>query len=494
MRICLVTSFPPSHERLNEYGYHLARQLQQEPLLSLTVLADEFEAAASDNPDFDVIRCWKPNSFSNASRILRTVRELRPDIVWFNSVFSSFGTRPGPAFAGLCAPALARAAGYSTHITLHHLMESIDLKDAGIKRPFLYNIGGSLATRLLLLADSVTVLLPAYRRTLINKYRGKNVHLRAHGVFAGTPHYPDFSRRDNPEQRILAFGKWGTYKRLEILIEAFSRITHELPNARLVIAGENHPSTPGYVESIAQRVKDNPQVTVRGYVREADLPELFGTASVVVMPYSSSTGSSGVAHQACQFGVPIVCADVPEFHDMAAEEQIAMEYYNRGAVSSLSDKLIELLEDNQRRRAMAEQNFHAAMRMTMPQVVRQYLRAFHWHCAARTTGASRFRRIRPATPAWAQITGALFTAPPPAPLAPSTAAEPDALALVPESAGLDVAEAASPPATDSTLLPELFTSTTPGKISQRSVGSGHSHRAPSAGKRRSRTAPEREVA
>lgn len=400
MKICLVTSFPPSHERLNEYGYHLAQELQRDPLISVTILADEY-SGTEELPDFDVVRCWRPNSLANPARILKAVRDCKPDIVWFNTVFSSFGTEPAPAFLGLTAPALVRAAGYSTHITLHHLMEGINLADAGVKHPLLYNLGGAVATRLLLMANSVTVLLPAYRRTLISKYRGKNIHLRAHGVFAGTPQYPDFSLRDNPEQRILAFGKWGTYKRLETLIDAFGHVIERSPNARLVIAGENHPNAPGYVESIAERVKDWPQVTVHGYVAEEDIPALFSTASVMVMPYTSATGSSGVAHQACQFGVPIVCADIEDFHDMANEEHIAMEFYERGDPKSLADCLVDVLNDDGHRREMAEQNFHAAMRMTMPQIMRQYLRAFDWHRRARTAAVgARFARLRSSAPAW----------------------------------------------------------------------------------------------
>lgn len=418
MRICLVTSFPPSHERLNEYGFHLASELQRNPFLSVTVLADEHENAAngSELSGFDVLRCWRPNDVRNPITLLRAIRDVQPDIVWFNTVFSSFGTRPAPAFLGLTIPALIRAAGYSTHVTLHHLMDGINLEDAGVQHRLLYKAGGAVATRLLLLADSVTVLLPAYRRTLLAKYGGKNVHLRAHGVFAGTPQYPDFLLRDNPEQRILAFGKWGTYKRLEILIEAFSRVAAESPNARLVIAGENHPNTPGYIESIAARVKDDPRITVHGYVAEEEIPGLFERASVMVMPYSSATGSSGVAHQACQFGVPIISADIPEFRDMAQEERIAMNFYSRGDAASLADCLVSLLSDHKRRQEMAEQNFHAAMRMTMPQIIRQYLRTFDWHRRPRTLFAgSRFSRMRVPAHSWSAYASSAAMPVPPAP-------------------------------------------------------------------------------
>ena len=39
---------------------------------------------------------------------------------------------------------------------------------------------------------------------------------------------------------------------------------------------------------------------------------------MLVLPYSSAGGPSGVAHQACQFGVPVVSADLPLFREMAA--------------------------------------------------------------------------------------------------------------------------------------------------------------------------------
>ncbi len=411
MRICLVSSFPPSHERLNEYGFHLATELQRDPYLSLTVLADEFDGE-KELPEFNVVRCWKPNDPKTPIRLMKQFRELRPDVVWFNCVFSSFGTTPVAAFFGLCTPALARASGFSTHVTLHHLMESLNLEDSGIRHSGLYHMGGAAATRLLLLANSVTVLLPAYRRTLIQKYRGKNVHLRAHGVFAGAPRYPEFSKRGNPEHRILAFGKWGTYKRLEILLEAFACVTKQVPDCRLVIAGENHPSTPGYVEDIAERVKDDPRITVRGYIQEEDIAELFSTASLMVMPYNSATGSSGVAHQACQFGVPILCADIPEFRDMASEEGIAMRFYQRGDRDSLTQALVELLQDIAMQHDMAEQNFHAAMRMTMPLIVRQYLRAFDWHRRPKISSLrARLGRVRPAWSAYPS--GALVLPPSP---------------------------------------------------------------------------------
>ena len=41
MKICLVATFPPSGRQLNEYAFHIARELQRNPNVELTILADE---------------------------------------------------------------------------------------------------------------------------------------------------------------------------------------------------------------------------------------------------------------------------------------------------------------------------------------------------------------------------------------------------------------------------------------------------------------------
>jgi len=407
MKICLVTAFPPSRRGLNEYGYHIARELQADSLLSVTVLADEIEPGKTELPDFEVQRCWKFNSITNPVKLLRAVREIRPDVVWFNLLFSTFGNDPIPAFDGLATPGLTRMAGFYTHVTLHHLMDNVDLSHAGVRAQRLYRAAGSMATRMLLTANSVSVLLPAYRRTLIEKYRGENVHFRSHGILSARPEYPNLALRGNPEHRILAFGKWGTYKRLELLIQAFKIVSKQLPNVRLVIAGENHPMTPGYVESIAAQTANDDRVEFTGYVAEENLQNLFSTATVLVMPYSSATGSSGVAHLACQYGVPIICADIDDFRDMANDEGLAIDFYHRGQPEHLAEKIMELVQSPERQYEMAEANFYAALRMTMPQIMRWYLRSFDIHQRAKALEPiSRFRRL----PAWIPSRSAIFRA------------------------------------------------------------------------------------
>lgn len=393
MRICLVTTFPPSTGGLSEYGFHIARELQRDPSLNLTVLGDELPSDQAELDGFSVQRCWSFDKPASIFRLVHTINSLRPDVVWFNLIFSTFGRRPIVAFSGLMTPLLARLSGSYTHVTLHHLMDTVNLKDAGVRHEWLYRFAGAVATRGLLLSNSVSVLIPSYRKILNDKYGRDNVHLRSHGILTQRPELPDFSRRGNPH-RVLAFGKWGTYKRLELMIDAFRLVARELPDAKLVIAGGDHPQAAGYTDSMKLQCASNPQIEFCGYIPEESLSECFQNSTVAVMPYSSSAGCSGVAHLACAYGVPIVCADLADFRQMALSEELAIDFFPPGNAQGLADCLIQLLQDPAKQQAMAAQNFSAALRMTMPNVVQKYLRHFEVHQRTQALKAiSRLRRL-----------------------------------------------------------------------------------------------------
>jgi glycosyltransferase involved in cell wall biosynthesis len=311
-------------------------------------------------------------------RLLKTIRKLKPDVVWYNLVFSSFATPENPvaAFAGLSAPALTRAAGFFTHITLHHIIEHVDFAAAGVRRERFFRFGTNLATKALLRAHSVSVLLPHYRSTLNAKYSAHNVLLGTHGTFASIPTPPEFGKRGNPDLRILAIGHWGTYKRLETLMSAFPKVLEKIPNARLIVAGANHHTKAGYWESVRDAQPQGLPIEFRGYVPEEAIPELFQSTSILVLPYDSATGSSGPAHQACEYGVPIVCADIDDFKEMVAGEGMAVRFYRKGDPDDLAEQFISILKSPELQRQMAEHNYAAGVEMTITSVVKNYLRWF----------------------------------------------------------------------------------------------------------------------
>jgi glycosyltransferase involved in cell wall biosynthesis len=387
MKIALITSFPPSRHALNEYGFHVAEQLRQERCVDLTVLGDYLSAPADELPGFNVIRCWGFGRPGNVATLLRAILKAKPDVAWFNVGFASFGGRPLSAVLGLLTPAAARLYGVHSHVTLHQLFETVDLEDAAVSSPRLYRAGGWLATHFLLSANSLSVLMPAYRRTLNEQYRRGRVSVRSHGIFAAQPDPPDFTRRGNPNHNILAFGKWGTYKRLELLIEAFHRVATKFPNVKLVIGGGDHPKTQGYVQSMAQRHASD-RISFLGYVPEGSIADLFREASMAVMPYTSSAGSSGVAHLAAQYGVPVIASGIRDFRELAEHERIAIRFFKPRDADSLVEQLLYVLNSPDELKKMAWRNYTAGVAMSMPHVVREYIKSFRQQERVKTLQAA----------------------------------------------------------------------------------------------------------
>lgn len=418
MKICLVAAFPPSRRQLSEYSWHVAREIRRHKDVELIILADEIDSPAPGSnglhieqpdelPGFNVVRCWKFGSIATPMRLLNTIRRIKPDVVWYNLVFSSFGSPENPfaAFAGLSVPALTRAAGFYTHITLHHIIEHIDMSNNKVRREKIYRMGTDVATWALLKADSVSVLLSNYRRTLMKKYAAQNILVGTHGTFTTMTRPPEFSRRGNPEHRILAFGHWGTYKRLETLMDAFPFVLEKIPNARLVVGGGNHPMAPNYLQQIKDAQPRHLPIDFLGYVPDKDVPDLFRGSSMLVMPYDSSTGSSGPAHQACEFGVPIICADIADFHCMAVDDDMAISFFRKGDPADLAGKIVTILESPELQRQMSQHNYEAGIQMTMATVVRNYLRWFELHQVKRNISGGRRRRRRQWLHSWASRLG-----------------------------------------------------------------------------------------
>jgi len=159
-------------------------------------------------------------------------------------------------------------------------------------------------------------------------------------------------------------------------MEAFPLVLERIPQARLIIAGANHHTRAGYWESIRDAQPSGLPIEFRGYVAEDEIPELFRTTSVLVLPYDSATGSSGPAHRACEYGLPIVCADIDDLPGMARDEGMSIRFYETGNAIDLADRLVEILESPELQSLMATHNFAAGVKMTMAKVVKNYLRWF----------------------------------------------------------------------------------------------------------------------
>ena len=370
---------PPSRTTLNEYGFHLARHLTDKDevdelqLYVETTNAGTYEAYTDKQK---MIPCWAFNRKSNSLRILKQISRHKPDIVILNLQFLIFGDSKVAAALGLMLPLLLKIRGYKTIVLLHNILEEVDLENAGItKNPVLqkiYNFIGTLLTKLILQADVVGLTIEKYVDTLKSKYKKNNIVLLPHGSFE-TPPEPNYKLPKGP-YKIMTFGKFGTYKKVEVLLDAIRLVRKQTDfDIEAVIAGTDNPNVKGYLDNVQSQYADMEKVTFTGYVPEEDVPKIFKESAIVVFPYTSTTGSSGVLHQAGSYGRAVIMTNLGDLASLVKEEGYRGEFFEPEDSRSLAHAIIRLLNNPEYRHEIEEANYRAAASLSMSEIADWYL-------------------------------------------------------------------------------------------------------------------------
>lgn len=146
------------------------------------------------------------------------------------------------------------------------------------------------------------------------------------------------------EPRILFFGAWRKMKGLPLLMEAFDLLAERDPRVRLTIAGPPVPEEGEAARVLPWAERHGDRVEVRpDYVPLERVPELFGRARVVVLPYLAGY-QSGVVHLAMTMGRAVVASDVGDLPSAVADGETGVVVPS-GDVPALVAALERLLGD-----------------------------------------------------------------------------------------------------------------------------------------------------
>ena len=384
MKLAIISPYPPSKGTLNEYAHHLVNYFKdKDEITELTILSDRLPDGESfptieGKMKIECIQAWDFNSWTNALKIRKALKRINPDVAFFNIQFLSFGDGKIPATLGLLTPLLCKWSGIPSLVLLHNIMETVDLKSAGItKNPilgFIFRTFGNIITRFILSANMVTVTIAKYVTILEKKYGAKNVALVPHGSFE-LPALPDFDH-EGPLQ-IMTFGKFGTYKKVEGMIEAVDIVRKKIgKNIEIVIAGTDNPNVKGYLNDVAKKYEDIPNIRFTGYVEEDEVPGLFSDATAVLFDYTSTTGSSGVLHQAGSYGKAAIIPRIGDLKELIEEEGYVGEYFEPGDVDGMAKAVEKLIIDKDHRVSLGKRNYAAAASLPMDDIADWYILHF----------------------------------------------------------------------------------------------------------------------
>jgi glycosyltransferase involved in cell wall biosynthesis len=385
MKLAIVTAYPPSKVTLNEYAYHLVKSFRQnQKVTELVLLTDETPEGKDINftengCKITVKECWKFNSYKNIINVTKAINQTKPNAVLFNLQFMKFGDKKVAAALGLALPLICKIKRIPTIVLLHNILEQVDLESAGFTSnkiaQKIYNFIGTSLTKLILKADLVAVTMDKYVTTLKEKYNVENVKMIPHGTFE----IPEKPSHKLPEGalKVMTFGKFGTYKKVESMIEAVEKVRASSGlDLEIVIAGTDNPNVPGYLASVKEKYKYVPQVTFTGYVEESEVEPLFNESAVVVFPYTSTTGSSGVLHQAGSYGKAVVMPNLGDLATLIEDEGYRGQFFEPENVASLANAIETIVINETHRVALGNANYEAATAFPMERITEMYLNEF----------------------------------------------------------------------------------------------------------------------
>lgn len=386
MKLGIVTAYPPSKVTLNEYAYYLVKHFRQHTQLTeLIVYCDCFPEPkdyAFEEEGCKVRFCpsWSFNSYQNILTLRKAIKTTKPDFLLYNLQFMKFGDRKVAAALGLLMPWISKLMRIPTVVLLHNIMETVDLSSAGFTsnalKAKIYKTIGNALTRIILKANMVAVTMESYVEILTEKYKAKNVVHIPHGTFE-IPEKPEY-KTSNYAYKVMTFGKFGTYKKVEVLIDAIAQVRKQVNRpVELIIAGTDNPNTVGYLDQVQQQYEHISGIHFTGYVAEEDVPNLFTQADVVVFPYTSTTGSSGVLHQAGSYGKAVVMPDLGDLGKLVTQEGYQGDFFEPENVGSLTDSITRVLNDESYRLDMGAANYKAATALPMSTIADLYVDQFN---------------------------------------------------------------------------------------------------------------------
>jgi alpha-maltose-1-phosphate synthase len=149
---------------------------------------------------------------------------------------------------------------------------------------------------------------------------------------------------------ILYFGRIFQYKGLEYLIRAEPRITREIPDAKIVIAGRGD-----FVKYRELMVNPENFIVHNHFIGSRQAAELFAKCSLVVLPYVDAS-QSGVVPVAYAFKKPVVATNVGSLSEIVDDGKTGYVVRARDEVA-LAAAIVRLLRDDSLRRELGDNGY-----------------------------------------------------------------------------------------------------------------------------------------
>lgn len=207
--------------------------------------------------------------------------------------------------------------------------------------------------------DVVVAQSTEMRQELIEKFKVPQARvLMAYdgvntGVFTPGQRDPELVRKFGipADKKVIVYlGGLSPHKGVDTLLEAFPKVLRAVPDSYLLLMG--YPHEEEYRQKI-KRMNLGHAAQVTGRVPYEEAPRYLTLGDIAVAPKRSQTEANGKIYNYMAMGLPTVAIDVVVNRDILGD--LGVYASPMKDVDGLARKIIDLLQDDTRRRQLAEQ-------------------------------------------------------------------------------------------------------------------------------------------
>ncbi|MDN7025352.1 glycosyltransferase family 4 protein [Methanoculleus sp. FWC-SCC1] len=181
---------------------------------------------------------------------------------------------------------------------------------------------------------------------------------------------PDESTDYRSEEVILFFGYILNNKGVDVLIKSIPHINREIPNLKVVIAGE------GDLSEYRKNIVDESKFEIHNeYIPNEMVGSLFQRAKVVVLPYIRHQGHSGVVNVAFAFGKPVVATNLGDFPNLVQDGKEGLIIPPEDEIA-LANGVIRILRNEDLRQSMSQNALKKARQHSWNRIAERHVTVY----------------------------------------------------------------------------------------------------------------------
>ena len=326
----MVSTYPPQRCGIGYYTKDIVETLlAKDQELEFFVLAESRSWIPYRKRDYNKIhewRIWDRNNPSYPLKIFNAIQRIRPNIVWVQHEYGLFGSYGG--FLLLFLFGLLRLFRFEIIMTLHTVCPRRRFVES-LQKTLRYSTGRLILRYIDIILTNLSAKIFVEKvivhSTGLASQMGEDysfpkdkIEVIPHGVYISHNISPERAKENlnlNGKHVILSFGFLSYRKGYEYVIEAVSQLSDRRENLVYLVAGTYHTSSGvEYLEELKSLVRQlGLEKNVKFYTKtisEEEVPIILGAADIVVLPYLSLYGDSGVLRQAATFGKPVIVTSV----------------------------------------------------------------------------------------------------------------------------------------------------------------------------------------